>query len=166
MKHLFKVLLMQGVLHFAVLFFSFGASAQSNIFPELEGTWILDSVQVKESITDSIFEQTVLSGNDVNASGDWMWQLTFVANEQSLYTYKNNYKTLDTPIIKDKISYTLEGINENTVTLIINRTADYRALKIQQLSGNILLITRSFTTVKNDIQDINVFWKMYYHKSN
>lgn len=167
MKHTFKALLMQGVLYLVGLFFSSGVSAQNNIFPELEGTWVLDSIQVKEIMPDSIFEQTVLSGDDINFSSDWMWQLTFATNEQLLYTYyRNRHKSSETPIIKEKIPYTSKNTRKNTTTLIIDRTADYRVLEIQLISKNTLLITHSFSTQKNDIQDIDVSWNMYYHKSN
>lgn len=158
MKHIFKALLIQGVLYSATLFFNFGASAQSRIFPELEGSWILDSVQVKEAMPDSFIQKTVLAGEACKFNDYWMLKLTLNSDNKASYTEAKERTISDVPYnIKDKAG--------NNATLIIDGVPDYKILNIQLIPDNILIINHSFRTGYN-FQDIDISWKMYYHRFN
>ncbi len=165
MRYTFKALFIGSIVFFCTIFLNVKLSAQDHIPSQFVGTWALDSVQVKEVMPDDIIQKTVLPGQNSNFNSNWMQELTLVAEKQLLYM-NNNLNSSNTPIINEQIPYTIEEIKENVATIVINRTADYRILKIQQYSQNALLITQSFTTTNSNMQRVEVSWKMFYHKSN
>ena len=156
MKRTFRALFLLVGMFFINVFLTFDMHAQENHHPEFEGTWVLDSVQVKEIVQSNIVEKTVLPGDNYEFDNFWMHQLT-LNNGMATYTDKIGCIIADIP-------YFIKDINDNTATLIINGV-DYKVLSVQLLSSEIMLITQSLTT-GDDTQVINIFWKIYYHKSN
>jgi hypothetical protein len=151
--------LMTVALLFFISFFLFPFTksfAQDILHPEFEGTWVLDSVQVKEVLPNSAVQKTVLSGESSNFSGTWMLQFTLKAEG------KADYKEINKEITN--VAYLVKDINGNKATLNIDGVPDYKVLDAELLSGNALLITHSFIAGYN-LQDIEVSWKMFYHKS-
>ena len=123
-----------------------------------EGTWVLDSVQVKEIMPDSIIQKTVLPGGDSKFSQSWMQRFTLENGGKASYTDEVNGTISNVP-------YAIEERNGNNATIVINGVPDYKVLKTQLLSDNTLLLTVSFTTGYK-LKAIEVLWKMYYRKSN
>jgi hypothetical protein len=140
------------------LFPSANSFAQSSLYPEFEGVWILDSVQVKEILPESVVQKTVLPGGRSNFDGNWMWQFTLNAGGKADYTETGNRTISD-------VHYFIKDKQGNVATLIIDGVPDYKILSVALLSDNTLLYAHSFTTGYN-LQNIEVSWKMYYHKSN
>ena len=149
------------MLLFSIFFFAafsaIDAQAQ-NANSGFEGTWILDSVQVKEIMPDSIINRTVLPGGYSKFNNSWMLQFTLNANGKASYTEINNRTVRDIP-------YTITDTNGSSATLTINGIPDYKILNAQLLSDNVILLTISFSTGYK-LKDIEVSWKMYYSKSN
>jgi len=157
MKRIKKALLLLCCLFLAVAFPAVDMQAQG-VNSGFEGTWVLDSVQVKEVMPDSIIQKTVLPGGDSKFSQSWMLQFTLNAGGKASYTEAGN-RTIS------NVSYTIEERNGNNATIIIDGVPDYKILNTQLLSNNTLLFTVSFSTGYN-LKDIDVSWEMYYHKSN
>ena len=122
-----------------------------------EGTWILDSVQVKEIVEGNVMQKTVLPGEDCKLNDNWMLQFTLDSNGKASYTEKNNHTISDVP-------FAVENKTGNKATLIIDGVPEYKVLNVQLTSANSMLISISFTT-GYEMKDIEVFWKMYYIKS-
>jgi len=156
MKRTYKSLLLLFSIFFLTAFSAIDMKAQSTN-SGFEGTWILDSVQVKEVGPDNIVEKTVLPDEDYEFNNIWMHHFTLDANGKASYKEKNDC------IISD-IPFSIEDIKGNTATLIINGV-DYKVLNVQLLSDKKMLINHSLTT-GDEILVINVFLKIYYHKSN
>lgn len=156
MRYTFKALFTGGVLLFLAVFSNVKLSAQNQIVPECIGTWILDSVQVREIMPDSIVEKT-LPGDDINFYGNWMWQLILDSKGHISYTDSRMQNTSSAP-------YTIKDRNGNTATLTIDITGDY-SMKIQMLSESSMLAIYSYKTINNKMQNVEIFWNMYYCKS-
>ena len=156
MKQTFKALLIS--MFAAISLLAFDIHAQEKSHSNFEGTWILDSVQVKEVMSGNIEEKTVLPGGYSKFNNNWMFQFTLNADGKASYT------EADKRTISD-IQYTINNKNGNSATLNIDGVPDYKILNAQLLSNNIMLFTISFSS-GYELKDIEVFWKMYYHKSN
>ena len=133
--------------------FSTNVEAQNNRHSALEGVWILDSVQVKEVMPDSIFQRTFLPKDDNKYNNNWMLQFTLNTDGVSSYTEKNGITITDIP-------YIIEEKSGNTVELTI-RGVDYKVLNVELLSDKTILITHAYTSEENS-QVIDKSWKMYY----
>ena len=160
MKQTFTTLLLIISLLFIPALSIIGVQAQSNSHSWFEGTWVLDSIQVKETTPDGVRQKTVLQGDDNEFAINWMWQIMLDGQGTLLYREDDNQNFSSTP-------YIIEGRNENTATFIIANITPGREiiLKVQLLSANSILMTHSFTT-KHDMLDIDISCKMYYSKSN
>ncbi len=130
----------------------------------LEGAWVLDSVQVKETMPDNIIEKTVLPNEQALFNANWMKQFKLDTNGKVSYT-EVGFKELD-----DEQSYAITGVPyeikdivENTATLIINSITDRKILKIKMVSDNTMMIEQSFTSGYN-MRNIEISWKKYYHR--
>ena len=154
MKRTFKALLLTVSFFFASALSVTGVQAQNNSNSGFEGTWILDSIQVKEIMPDGIRQKTVLHGDDNEFIINCMWQITMDGRGTLLYNEYGNPNVLDAP-------YVIEDRNGDTATLKINRMPNYKVLKIQLLSESSMLITHSFATM----QDMDISCRMYYSKS-
>jgi hypothetical protein len=157
MKRAFKALLLIISIFFVSALSVADIKAQNNLHPEYEGTWVLDSVQVKEVMPDSIVVRTVLPGGESKFNNSWMLQFTLNANGKASYSGKNKRTISDRP-------YSIEGKTGNIATLIINGIIDHKKLNTQLISAKSMLISNSFTTGYK-MKDIEVSWKMYYRKS-
>ena len=112
----------------------------------------------KETTPDNILQKTVLPGGKSKFDNNWMLSFTLGAEGKASYTEVDDRTIPDVPYsIKDKMG--------NAAILVIDGVPDYKILNIQLLSDSSLLITQSFSTGYN-LQNIDVFWKMYYRKSN
>ena len=127
-----------------------------NLHPKFEGTWVLDSVQVKEVMPNSIVEKTVMPEGDSKFNEIWMWRFTL--NEKASYAGKSGN-------IISNIHYRVDDMSYNSVTITFTGITNYKKLNIQLLSDEVMLITDSFSTKYNQ-QDIVISWKMFYHKTN
>ena len=156
MQRTYKSLLLLFSIFFLAAFSANDVKAQS-ANSGFEGTWILDSVQIKEVMPDNIVEKTVLPSEDCKFNNIWMQHLTLDTNGKASYKEKSD-------CIITNIPFSIERIKENTATLIINGV-DYKVLNVQLLSDKKMLINHSLTT-GDDILVIDVFFKIYYHKSN
>ena len=155
MKQAFKALwLLVGV--YSILAFSAVDLYAQETFP-IEGTWKLDSVQVKEIVQDNVMQKTVLPSEECNFNHTWMLQFTLNPNGKASYTGENNHTISDVP-------YFVEDITGNRATLIIDGVPEYKILKMQLTSTNAMLISISFIT-GYDMKDMEVGWEMYYRKS-
>ena len=130
------------------------AQSANSVF---EGTWVLDSVQVKEIVGDNVMQKTVLPGEECKFNHSWMLRFTLNANGKASYSEKNNRIVSDVP-------YLVEDKTRNSANLIINGAPDYKILNTQMISAKSMLISISFTT-GYEMKDIEVAWKMYYRKS-
>ena len=157
MKRTFKALLLIG-LSILSAFTAIELQAQNSNQSDFEGAWVLDSVRVKEVVLDSIVEKTVLPGDVSEFNNNWMLQFTLRADGKASYTEIGN-RTIS------GIPYSIENRNGNNATLIIDGVPDYKILSVQLLSKNAMLFTLSFSS-GYEMKDIEVYWKMYYHKSN
>ncbi|MDR2915622.1 MAG: hypothetical protein LBV74_12445 [Tannerella sp.] len=156
MGYTFKALFTGSVLFFLITFSNFKISAQDHIFPEFVGTWTLDSVQVTEVMPDSTIQKTVLPGQSSKFNDSWMWQFTLDTEGKAAYKQSGNN-------LISNILYYIKDKSGNAATLIIDGVPDYKILNVQLLSENILLVTQSFSTGYN-LHDIDVSWRMHYHK--
>jgi len=154
MKQTFKALLLIFSLFFVSAFSAIEMRAQNNIHSNFEGTWVLDSVQVKEVVRDNIVEKTVLPSENYNLGDSWLLRFTLDANKNASYTDKKGNTT-------SNILYIEEGF---AVTFAIS-PVETKVLNIQTISDRTILITHTFTT-EYDSNTVNVLWKMYYHKDN
>ena len=155
MKRTFKALLIS--MFAAISLLAFDIHAQEKSHSNFEGTWVLDSVQVKEIMPDGIKEKTVLPDDDYEFDNIWMQQFTLNADGMASYKDKIGCIMADIPyLIDNKID------NETTLTI---EGIDYKVLSVRLLSNKTMLITHSLTS-GDDTQVINIFWKIYYHKSN
>ena len=155
MKRTFKTFLLLTNIFLLFAFPAVDMQAQS-INSGFEGTWVLDSVQVKEVMPDSIVEKTVLPGDDSKFNFIWFSQMTLDA--KGVFFYKENGGR---NIIK--ASYKVEDENGNKATLTINMSPGYRELKVQLLSEKTLLATQTFSS-EYDMKNIDIVWNIYYHK--
>ena len=135
---------------------TFEIHAQENF--QIEGAWVLDSVQVKEVMSGNIVEKTVLPGDDYNLGKSWMLQLTLKDNGNVAYTENGNQTT-------SYIIYKIKDISENSATLMFYGITDYIEYKVDFFSDKAMLLNYSYTTLY-DQQNIDISWKLYYHKSN
>ena len=141
---------------------SFGALLAQTL--AWEGVWVLDSVQVKEIMPDSIVEKTVLPGERALLDAHWMnrfkldtdGKASYTEVAHSLLTDEQSYAVTNAP-------YELTDRIDNSATLIINSVPEYKILNIQLLSGYLMCIKQSFTTGYNRY-DIEISWKMYYRR--
>ena len=157
MKRVFKALLLIISIFFISALSVADIKAQNNLHPEYEGTWVLDSVQIKEVMPDSIVAKTVLPGEECKFNHFWMLRFTLNANGKASYSEKNNRIVSDVP-------YLVEEKTRNSANLIINGAPDYKILNTQMISAKSMLISISFTT-GYEMKDIEVAWRMYYRKS-
>ena len=183
MMKTFNALLVGGILFIISSFFNFELAAQNAIFPEIEGTWVLDSVQVQEVRQDRVAQRAVRPGE--SGDYDYRWIRQFTLNSIGRASYKEitdrsvsdasniamtdrsvsgvpNTETTDR-FISD-VSYTIEGKRGKAARLTIDSVRDYKQIDVELLSDSVLLITQAFVTGYN-LPDANFFWKLYYHKS-
>ena len=151
----YKALLIGGVFFIFTAFSNFGL-AQNTVFPDLDGTWLLDSIQVQEVRLESVVQRAVQSGDSSIFNNHWMQQFTLNAEGKASYTEITSRSISDVP-------YSIESKNENAATLMIDGVPDYKKLDIELVSDSVLLITQAFVTGYN-LKDVNFFWKIYYHK--
>jgi len=157
MKRIIKALLLTISIFILFAFSGVDMQAQNNN-AGLEGTWVLDSVQVAETMPGSIVQKTVLLGDESKFSQGWMQQFTIDGKGKMSYTTRDGRNIPNVP-------YHINGGQENTLTLMIVQGLAHRAIKIQPLSESTILITQAFRT-KYESDDIEISWRMYYHKSN
>ena len=69
-----------------------------------------------------------------------------------------SYYILDVP-------YMIKDVDGNSATLIIDGVPEYKILSIQLLSDSVMQINHSFNS-SYQLQDIEVSWSMFYHKSD
>ena len=153
MKRTNKALLLVSIL-FISAFSTVDAQAQS-VNSRFEGTWVLDSVQVKEVSTTGVAEKK-LSGDDKDFFGRWMWQLTIGSDRKITFTDRSGQGT-------SSALYTIKDRNGNSATLITDSTGDIEK-RIQLLSENLMIITQPFTILGVNMEKIDITWKMYYRK--
>ena len=156
LKRTYKALLLIVSLLFISAFPAVDIQAQS-INSRLEGTWVLDSVQVKEVTSESISERTFLPEEDNKYNNNWMMQFTLNTGGFSSFMEKKGITIADIP-------YTIERKSGNTATLTICGV-DYKVLNVELLSDKTMLITHAYTTEENP-QVTDISWKMYYRKSD
>ena len=156
MKRIKKALLLLCCLFLAVAFPAVDMHAQG-ANSRFEGTWVLDSVQVKKVTSESIYERTFLPEEDNKYNNNWMMQFTLNTDGVSSFTKKNGVAIADIP-------YIIEGKNGNTARLIISGV-DYKVLNVELLSNKTMLINSAYTTEENS-QVTDISWKMYYRKSD
>ena len=154
MKRAYKSLLLLFSIFFMTAFSAIDMQAQS-ANSGFEGTWVLDSVQIKEVGPDNIVEKT-LPGDNNDFYGSRMWQLTLGSDGKLSYMDKSGQNTSSIP-------YTIKNKNGNAATLITDSTGDVEK-KIQLLSENTMLVTQSFTIMGVNMENIDITWKMYYSK--
>ena len=141
---------------------SFGALLAQTL--AWEGVWVLDSVQVKESMQDSIVEKTVLPGEQTLFNAHWMKRFKLDAEGKASYTeVAHNLFTDEQSYAVTNVPYELKDRIDNTATLIIDGVPDYKILNIQLLSDHLMIIEQSFITGYH-LRDIEIFWKMYYRR--
>ena len=157
MKRTFKVLLLIAGMFCITAFFTVDTHAQENLHPEFEGTWVMDSVQVKEVMPDSIVEKTVLPGGRSKFDRIWVWQFSLGANGKVSFLRNDGHTISDIP-------YSIEDMRENMATLYFNAVTDFRKFNAHFTSGK-MIATEYFTT-EYEQKDIEVSWKMYYSKIN
>ena len=155
MKRVYKALLLRISIFLLFAFSTIDMQAQNN-HSEFEGTWVLDSVQVKEIVGDNVMQKTVLPGEECKFNHSWMLQFTLNTNGKASYSEENNRTISDRP-------YSVEGKTGNRATLIIDGVPDYKILNTQLISAKSMLISISFTT-GYEMKDIEVYWEMYYRK--
>ena len=152
MKQTFKALLpIVGIFLVSVI----GVQAQSNSHSGFEGTWVLDSIQVKETTPDGVRQKTVLHGEDSEYIINWMCQITL--DGQGTLFYKNEGSS-----DMSHVSYVIENRDGDTATLTINTTLRM-VLKVQLLSETSMLMTRSYT-ITHGTHDQEISCRMYYSK--
>jgi len=154
MKRTYKSLLLLFSIFFVAAFSAIDMKAQSTN-SGFEGTWILDSVQVKEVGPDNIVEKT-LPGDDIDFFGNRMWQLTIGGDGMLSYTDSSRQNT-------SSVSYTIKDRIGNAATLTTDSTGDVEK-RIQLLSENLMTVTQSFTILDVNMQNIDITWKMYYSR--
>ena len=155
MKRTFKALLLLVSLFFVSAFSAIDMRAQNNLKPKLEGTWVLDSVQV---ISDKIVERTVLPGDDYDFAHYWIWQFTLGANDIASYTKKDGN-------IISNVPYHIIDTGDNSTKFIIDHSPSYNVYTIQLHSNNKILTAKFLHTIF-ELQDSNLSWNLYYSKSN
>ena len=141
---------------------SFGAMLAQTL--AWEGVWVLDSVQVKESMPESVVEKTVLPGGQALFNGNWMTRFELNAEGKASYTEVgfSEWKKEQSYIIAD-VPYELKDMAGNTATLIIDGITDRKVLNISMISDNMMFIEQSFTSGYNR-REIEISWKMYYRR--
>ena len=156
MKQTFKTLLLTVSLFFLSALSAIGVQAQSNSHSWLEGTWVLDSIQVKETTPDGVRHKTVLQGDDNEFIIDWMWQITL--DGQGTLSYKNEDSSN-----MSNVPYIMEDRNGDMATLIIINTTPYMVLQAQLLSENSMLMVHTYT-ITHGTHDQEISCRMYYSK--
>ena len=156
MKRINKALLLLCSLFLAVAFPGVDMHAQG-VNSGFEGTWVLDSVQVKVVTSESISERTFLPEEDNKYNNNWMMQFTLNTDGVSSFTKKNGVTAADIP-------YIIEGKNGNTATLIFS-VVDHKVLNVELLSDKAMLINSAYTIEENS-QATDISRKMYYRKSD
>ena len=156
-KRTFKALLLLISIFFLYAFSVVDMQAQS-VNSGFEGTWVLDSVQVKEVMPESIIEKTVLPGDDNEYIINRMWQITLDIHGRLFY------KVYGSQDISDA-TYVIEDRSGDTATLVFKSPPIYSIFKTQLLSQSSMIMTHSFT-IGRDMKDIEVFYKMFYRKIN
>ena len=146
-----------GSLLFVLSLSSLGVGAQTKIFPEMEGTWVLDSIRVQEVSQDSVLQRAIQPADSVIFDIHWMRQFTLNAQGKASFTEISDRSVSD-------VSYTIEGKRGKAARLMMNGATNYKNLEVELLSDSVLLITQAFATGYN-LPDVNFFWKLYYHKS-
>ena len=154
-----------GVLFCSTSFMVFEFPAQDQLTPKLYGAWVLDSVQVKEIISGQVTNMTVPSDGQAKFYEQWMRRFKLDATGKASYSENNHRLVANTPYYIIDVPYKVEDAVDNTATLIIDGVPDYKILKLHLISDNRLIIKYSFNS-SYDLQDIEVSWIMFYHKSN
>ncbi len=133
----------------------------------LEGVWVLDSVQVKEVTPDRIIEKTVLPDKRALFDTYWMSLFKLDAGGKASYTeVGTGTLPAERPYFFSDVPYEIKDIAGSTATLIISSVPDNKILNVRLLSDNTLVINHSFITrMTAYLHDVEVLWKMYYHKS-
>jgi|GEM_PF-6498156 len=136
----------------AISLIAFNIYAQKNTHFDFEGTWVLDSVQVKEIMPENIVEKTVLPSEKYNLDDNWILQFTL--GTSASYVEKNGHAL-------SNVFYIIDG---SIVTFYIT-AIEQIILNTEPLSEKSILITHSSTTEYNS-QTVEIFRKMFYHKVN
>ena len=137
----------------ALLFIAFAFSINNAKAQNIEGTWVLDSVQVTETMPDSIVQKTVLLGDDSKFSNRWILQFTLDDDRKAKYTTAGGRTASGVPYSTNS--------DDGSVELYIMEGGAQIALRMQRLTENIMTLN-----AKHKAGDISASWKMYYHKSN
>ena len=156
MKQRYKVLMLIVSIFFISAFSTVDIHAQ-NVNKGFEGIWVMDSLQVKEVMPDSIAEKTILPSDNTHFFGSWMWQLSIGSDRKLTFTDRSGQST-------SSASYTIKDRNGNAATLITDSTGDIEK-RVQLTSENIMTVTQSFTILGENMQNIDVTWKMFYRKN-
>ena len=165
MRRLMNFLFALGVLFCLTSFMHFKPVDGPNSFVEqLKGEWILDSVQVKEIMSGEVNCLTVLPGSRAKFDHAWMLRFKLDGEGKASYIENSHVNVLDRLFSISDVPYEVKNIEGNTATLIINGVPEYKILNIQLPSDSTMLIRQSFTTAYK-IQEIEVFWTFFYHKS-
>ena len=150
MKRAYKSLLLLFSIFFVTVFSAIEMRAQSNLHSEFEGTWVLDSVQITEIMPDGNIQKTLLPNEYCEFNSYWIQQFTLNSSGVITYTKTGNHTISNAPcIIKNK---------DGVMIMTIGEALDYQALEIRPISNTRLLVDHAFCS--------NMFWKLYYHKSN
>ena len=134
--------------------------------PAWEGVWVLDSVQVKEIMPDSIVKKTVLPGERALLDTNWMNRLELDTDGKASYTEVSiGTLPVEQPYFFTDIPYEMSDVAGNTATLIIDGVPDNKILNRQWLSDSSMVISHSFTTrMSGYSSDVEISWKMYYRR--
>ena len=134
--------------------------------PVWEGGWVLDSVQVKAIMPDSIVEKTVLPGERALLDANWMNRFKLDTDGKASYTeVAIGILPDDRPYFFTDIPYEMRDVAGNTATLIIDGVPGNKILNIQWLSDSNMVISHSFTTrMSGYSNDVEISWKMYYRR--
>ena len=143
---------------------SFGALLAQT--PAWEGVWVLDSVQVKEIMPDSIVEKTVLPGERALLDANWMNRFKLDTDGKASYTeVAIGTLPVDRPYFFTDIPYEIMDVAGNTATLVIDGVPDNKILNMQWLSDSSMVISHSFTKrMTIYLHDVEIAWKMYYRR--
>ena len=165
MNRMFRFFTRLSVLLCLVSFLNVKPADHDNFAMDLVGEWLLDSVRVKEIMSDKVVEMMVLPDGRAKFDDAWMMRFMLDGEGKASYLEKCFGNTEEGDYVIKEAPFMVESMDGNTANLIIDGVPDYKILKIQLLSENRLLINHTFST-GYELQDIEVYWTMYYHKSN
>ena len=163
MKQVLCIVFLSSILFCSTSLTTVELSNQSVVIEKLKGMWVLDSVQIKEIMSGDEVHMTVRPGGQAKFNQMWMQRFKLDDDGKASYSETVHGNIPDRLFFVTDVPYKIEAIDENTATLIIDGVPDYKILNIR-FSDNTLLISQSFVTDYHR-QDIEVFWTLFYHKS-